>query len=459
MKKILSIMVLLAGIVSLVACSDDDPTYTAPAQLSLKSADAFYEAAGGTGSIVVNSTESITATSNAEWLTAAVSGNTVTLTVAANNALEGRSTIVVLKSATAVAEVSVSQRGIIYGIDEEAQYSMADTLKSTVKIPVAHTAAVNVKSLADWLSASFNSETGLIEVVATASNDVEEERVGYVALQTGAVNDTLTIVQDALLFKVDTAPLAIAAEGGSQKIAVEHSRPVTVETDAEWITAEFNESGTVLNVTVAANEGEERQGTIALTSVGITKTITVAQKAPEAEDPQGGEENPLLGTFTFYWMGNNTYNLGNFTIEEYTGEDAEEGDVVLKGFYITGNEIYGHYETEGDVTTLYIFANQALGTLTDPDKGDYGNILQSTSGANAIAFELTEHGFVSTDLRIIATDPAYTEAWWWEIPGGGTSLIVKADAASSESRAAAPRKTTRVKSRQNLSTSLKLFSK
>lgn len=458
MKKILSIMVLLAGIVSLVACSDDDPTYTAPAQLSLKSADAFYEAAGGTGTIVVNSTESITATSDAQWLTAAVSGNTVTLTVAANNALEGRSANVVLKSATAVTEVNVTQRGIIYGVNEDVQFSMADTLKSIVRIPVAHTADVNVTSLTDWLSASFNSETGRIEVVATASNDAEAKRVGYVALQTGNVKDTLAIVQDALLFKVDTAPLAIEAEGGSQKIAIEHSRPVTVETDAEWISAELNEKGTALNVTVAANEGEERQGTIALTSVGITKTITVAQKAAEAGDPQGEDENPLLGTFTFYWIGENTYNLGDFTIEEYTGEDAEEGDVVLKGFYVPGNEIYGYYETEGDVTTLYIFANQALGTLTDPDEGDYGNILQSTSGANAIAFTLTEQGFVSTDLKIMATDPAYTEGWWWEIPAGGTSIIVKGGAASSESRAAAPRKT-RAKSRQNLPTSLKLFSK
>lgn len=458
MKKILSIIVLLAGIVSLVACSDDDPTYTAPAQLALKSADAFYEAAGGTGTIVVNSTESITATSDAQWLTAAVSGNTVTLTVAANNALEGRSTNVVLKSATAVTEVNVTQRGIIYGVNEDVQFTMADTLKSIVEIPVAHTAAVNVTSLTDWLSASFNSETGRIEVVATASNDAEAKRVGYVALQTGNVKDTLAVVQDALLFKVDTAPLAIEAEGGSQKIAIEHSRPVTVETDAEWISAELNENGTALNVTVAANEGEERQGTIALTSVGITKTIAVAQKAAEAGDPQGEDENPLLGTFTFYWIGENTYNLGDFTIEEYTGEDAEEGDVVLKGFYVPGNEIYGYYETEGDVTTLYIFANQALGTLTDPDEGDYGNILQSTSGANAIAFTLTEQGFASTDLKIMATDPAYTEGWWWEIPAGGTSIIVKGGAASSESRAAAPRKT-RAKSRQNLPTSLKLFSK
>ena len=163
-------MILLAGVISFTSCSDDDPTYTAPAELSLKSADAFFEAAGGTGSIVVNSAESITATSNAEWLKAAVNGNTVTLTVAANDKLEGRSTNVVLKSATAVKEVNVTQRGIIYGLADGYVYRVADTANSQVSVPVAQTAGATVSSLADWLTATFNSQTSMVEIVA-ASND------------------------------------------------------------------------------------------------------------------------------------------------------------------------------------------------------------------------------------------------------------------------------------------------
>ncbi len=450
-------MILLAGIVSITACSDDDPTYTAPAQLALKSADAFFEAAGGTGSIVVNTAESITATSNADWLTASVSGNTVTLTVAANDKLEGRSTNVVLKSATAVKEVNVTQRGIIYGLSDGYVYRVADTANSQVSVPVAQTAGVTVSCLADWLTGTFNSQTSMVEIVA-ASNDTEAERAGYVAIQTGSVKDTILIVQDPLLFKLEKAAVDLPSEGGSQTVLIEHSRPVTATADADWITCELNEAADTLAIAVAENPGEARQGTVTVQSLDITKTITVTQEAVKGSDEEPQEEDPFFGTYTFYWIGSNTYNLGNFTIEEYTGEDAEEGDVVLKDFYVPGSEVYAYVE-DGK---LYVFDSQALGTLTDPNEGDYGTILLSASQEDLIVFDITPEGIVSTDLCVLATDPDYTQGWWWEIPAGGTATLVKAtaDDASRKSghlRTATARPLTKV--RKNLPASFKLFHK
>ena len=104
---------------------------------------------------------------------------------------------------------------------------------------------------------------------------------------------------------------------------------------------------------------------------------------------------------------------------------------------------------------LYIFANQALGTLTDPDEGDYGNLLQSTSGESVIAFDITPDGIVSTDLRVMATDPAYTQGWWWEIPAGGVATLVKA---SAQSRSAV-RGAFKEKSRKDLPASFGIFNK
>ena len=167
------------------------------------------------------------------------------------------------------------------------------------------------------------------------------------------------------------------------------------------------------------------------------------------------KKEDVLGTFTFYWQGAKTYDLGNFTIEEYTGEDAEEGDVVIKDFYVKGGTIYGHYSI--DECKLYIFANQKLGILNDPDEGDYGNLLQSTSGSKTIAFDVTTNGIVSTDLRVMATNPEYTEGWWWEIPAGGTSILVKAKAAAA--KRAAGKSLAKVKNRQGLPQSIKLYSK
>ena len=265
MKKLLSIMILLAGVISFTSCSDDDVTYTAPAQLALKSADAFFEAVGGTGSIVVNSSESITATSNAEWLSVAVNGSTVSLTVASNSKLEGRSTTILLKSPSASKEVSITQRGIIYGLTEgEKIYEIADTENAFVKIPVAHTTDVTVTSLYDWMTASFNSATSEITVVAT-SNDDETPRFGLVALQTGDVKDTLVIGQYGLVFKLEKTEIKVGSEGGIEAVTIEHSKPVTVQSAPEWIECVFNDETNILTLSIDESTEPLREGIISLT--------------------------------------------------------------------------------------------------------------------------------------------------------------------------------------------------
>ena len=163
--------------------------------------------------------------------------------------------------------------------------------------------------------------------------------------------------------------------------------------------------------------------------------------------------NPLFGTYTYYFVyGDNAYNLGDFSIEEYTGEDAEEGDVLLKDFYVPGSQVFGYID--GD--KLYVYAYQALGSLTDDQYGEYGNLLMSASNQEVIEFDITEEGIVTTDLCIMATDPGYTQGWWWEIPAGGTTVLVKATA-SAPRRAAAKGSFKANKSRKNLPASFKLY--
>ena len=275
-------MVLLAGVISFTSCGDDDTTYTAPAQLELKSVDAFYEAAGGTGSIVVNSSETITAASNAEWLTVAVSGNTVNLTVAANDKLEGRSTNVILKTASASKEVNISQRGIIYGIpegNEDGVFELDDAENAKLVLPVAQSAGLKVTSKADWLTATFNEETSSIEIVA-ASNDDEEARTGLVEVQTGSIKEDLTIVQAAMVFNLEKTSLSVANAGGIESVTIEHSKPVTVESTADWFKCNFNDKSGVLAISVDENKTLARQGTITLKSGNSTKTISVIQYDP-----------------------------------------------------------------------------------------------------------------------------------------------------------------------------------
>ena len=136
----------------------------------------------------------------------------------------------------------------------------------------------------------------------------------------------------------------------------------------------------------------------------------------------------VLGTFTYVLGYNdNNYNLGDFTIEEYKGEDAEEGDVLIKDLYIEGSEISGYYVI--DESKLFIYPYQPLGILNDPTDGDYGVLTYSLSGQKTIALDVNADGtLTSTDFALVASSPDYSELWWYETPSTGSTTMVKKEA-------------------------------
>ncbi len=279
MKKILCLIVLLAGVTMFTSCGKDDATYTAIPKLDVSKAEVLFESNGGTGSITINTSSPVTATTESTWLTVSANGNVVTATAPVNGSLDGRSATIIIKAGDAQAIVTATQKGSVYGINGGLEYELSDTAQAKVSIPVVQSAGVSVTSLADWLTASFNSETSTIEVVAT-SNDVEEPRIGYVAFQTGNVKDTLEIAQAGLLLNLEKLSIAVPNEGGIQSVTIEHSRPVTIETSSEWIVCAFNDKTNVLSISIDENKALARQGTITVKSLDIEKTISVIQYDP-----------------------------------------------------------------------------------------------------------------------------------------------------------------------------------
>ena len=59
------------------ACGNDDATYEPAPKLEVASADVLFEADGGDGSVVVNASGTVSATTDASWLTLSVQGNKV----------------------------------------------------------------------------------------------------------------------------------------------------------------------------------------------------------------------------------------------------------------------------------------------------------------------------------------------------------------------------------------------
>ena len=150
---------------------------------------------------------------------------------------------------------------------------------------------------------------------------------------------------------------------------------------------------------------------------------TFSTYAPTKED--------VLGTFSYLVTlkaNGNTYNLGDFTISEYTGADAEPGDVVISGLYLgeDAENIYGYYDLEA--AKFYIYRYQPLGTYVD-EGVTYGVLTYNMEDAQLIEFDLTEEGIVSTTFALAYSDAEYTQLGGYEVPAGTTVFAKAAPAA------------------------------
>lgn len=461
MKKIFSFFVLLVGMAQLTACSDNETTnpYAHQSTITVEKAEVTFDANGGTGSVQVSSPSAVSVSIPAEfqWLKASVAGNAINVSVDPNPNIDGRSAQLTIKNTSDEVTVTVSQKGLVSRL---SSYQMEFSDEEDVQaLAFDHDVPVNVQSLDDWIVVQVDDENSRL-LVGVASNDVETARVGYVAISSGNVKDTLAVLQTGFVFNIEKSSISVTDAGGIQAVAVNHSRPVTAEADVDWIACELNAKADSIIVTVAENTGEARQGTVTVKSLDYTKTITVSQEASESGEPGEGPEEPsLYGTYTFYFQyGDKTYNMGNFTLVEYIGEDAEEGDVLLIDLYLPNSAIFGVLKPEEN--KLYIASYQDLGYDEDPDMGTFGNLTYSASGEDYIVFDITEQGMVSTDFCVLATNPEYTEAYGLMLPSGGTSMFVKADAAARATHRSAAK--FRIKadwSRKNLPIGFKLYHK
>jgi len=228
MKKIFSFIVLLAGVMAITSCSNDDATYTVTPKLEITNADVLFEAIGGTGSITVNTTEALTATTESKWVTLTVSGNTVNIVAQENTTLTSRSATILLKAGATEAQVSATQKGGTYGLETGTTYSLNDEAR-TLNLPLVHTSAVEVKSLADWITASFDDETDQF-VLQVAENSTGWRRSGKVAFETGNIQDSITVTQWDFLKDIQgTYALVYLSSGKWVYTAVELER--TSDTD------------------------------------------------------------------------------------------------------------------------------------------------------------------------------------------------------------------------------------
>ena len=340
MKKIYSLIVFAIGSLTLASCGDDDFTEKVNT-IQVEKSETTIPAAGGSVDITLTG-EGLTVASAADWLTATINGNVLTASATANPTRESRASHIDVKAANGDTYlVSIVQTGGMLAL--ESNELAATDLDASYNVAIAKAVgSVTVKSLSDWVKASVNAKSDSIKV-EVASNDFDVARQGKILVTSGVLEDTLFVNQAAMKFSLATNVASILSNAaGSKTVTVSHSKPVTVESKADWITASI--TGNVIKVSVAANATKRRVGEVAVKSGKAEKTLYVSQL---------DFADQFSGTYDFLF-----YNV------DEEGWYYFPADVTDKGISIKPFRDFGAY-------TIPLTVNKTAKTVKTANSGTY----------------------------------------------------------------------------------------
>lgn len=340
MKKIYSLIVFAIGSLTLASCGDDDFTEKVNT-IQVEKSETTIPAAGGSVDITLTG-EGLTVASAADWLTATINGNVLTASATANPTRESRASHIDVKAANGDTYlVSIVQTGGMLSL--ESNELAATDLDASYNVAIAKSVgSVTVKSLSDWVKASVNAKSDSIKV-EVASNDYDVARQGKILVTSGLLEDTLFVNQAAMKFSLSTNVASILSNAaGSKTVTVSHSKPVTVESKADWITASI--TGNVIKVSVAANATKRRVGEVAVKSGKSEKTLYVSQ-------------------LDFADQFSGTYDFLFYDVEE-EGWYYFPADVTDKGISIKPFKNFGAY-------TIPLTVNKTARTVKTANSGTY----------------------------------------------------------------------------------------
>ena len=188
MKRIFSILLTLIAALGVFSCQTekdaDGSQYLAGPALEIISKEVVFAPQGGSGSIVINTRETVSASADRSWAVVTVTGNRVTITVDRNESLESRYATIKLAAGGASAEVTAQQFGI------NSAYAWDDTYTfpyggGTLDLPYGESGTVWVDvSETNWITAQVDEENHLIHFTV-AKSIYNYERVGHVTVTIG----------------------------------------------------------------------------------------------------------------------------------------------------------------------------------------------------------------------------------------------------------------------------------
>ena len=196
MKKIFNILMLGAiAAVAFTSCNDDDVYVEDPTanQLTILSRETSFSAAPSQGTIVVDTNEPLSVSSNDQtgWISTSVEGNKVIVNVSLNESLDGRTAMLTIKGGEKQTQVAVMQSGVIVALDGSSNVSFNDAAR-TLTYNLKSNLPVEIYTNEDWIKPVYENGVLTIDLEANTTGHV---RNGYVTYVAGPVSEEISITQ------------------------------------------------------------------------------------------------------------------------------------------------------------------------------------------------------------------------------------------------------------------------
>lgn len=195
MKKILGLIVLIAGVISFTSCDDNDSMnpYAHESVIQIvKADDLTFTSPGGASYIEFTAPANTQITCNADWVTLTPQTESrMGVVVAPNNDKSDRSAQVTFAYGMDKVVVTVHQLGFVLRVDAPESVALGNSA-STNTFAIAHSGEVTVESNVDWITAYVEGDNLVYEVAANTNRVC---RRGIVSYSSAAYEGSFEVLQ------------------------------------------------------------------------------------------------------------------------------------------------------------------------------------------------------------------------------------------------------------------------
>ncbi len=196
MKKLLSIFATAIIMLAFASCeSSEGSGYEIADNITIVSNDVSFDPKAQSGTIKVIAPGAITLKYDAPWMTAAVNGGTITVTVEQNNSLEGRAAVLTIQSEGESKNITVQQLGFVFDLDLGGATSLKlDDKKFSKSYNCTSNLDIEISTTADWLTGELADGKLTIAAEENTTGNLRSAALTYKVVGSD-VEETITVSQ------------------------------------------------------------------------------------------------------------------------------------------------------------------------------------------------------------------------------------------------------------------------